>query len=198
LNSYKKCPVCNVKNAEFEAICAGCFADISTVRTSYDEDGEKIKICSDCGKANPDYSSICDNCGADISEAQIRNAAAATGEKKRIILFSRNEKIAIEVSDGEIIGRCDSCVDASEREKKNCQAADGKKNFIDCEKFDTVSRSHAKIIFENGDYYIMPLPESKNLTGLNNIKLSRGRKYKLSDGDVLDFSKKLKLKVFIK
>jgi len=198
LKGYKKCPVCGARNAEFEAICAGCFADISTAGISFENDGESSKICPDCGNSNPDYSAICDNCGADISSVQGRGTAAPDGEKKRIFLFSKEEKIAFEISDGLIIGRCDRCVDHSGREKKDCGASGGKKDFIDCEKFDTVSRSHAKIIFENGDYFIMPLPESKNLTGLNGVKLVRGTRYKLSDGDWLDLSKKLKLTVLIK
>ncbi len=198
MNAYKKCPVCGSRNAEFEAICAGCFADISTAGISFENDGEGSKICSGCGNSNPDYSAICDNCGADISAIQSRGGTAAAGEKKRVFLFSKEDRIVIEVSDGLIIGRCDRCVDHTEREKNSCGPDAGKKNFIDCEKFDTVSRNHAKIIFENGACFIMPLPESKNLTGLNNEKLVRGMKYKLSDGDTLDLSKKLKLTVFIK
>ncbi len=221
---YKKCPVCGAVNDEFEAICSNCFVDISSVAAAFAPDGgggadsvneTAVVICPKCGAVNPDYSQLCDNCGEDISgaarEAQSgggKNKDGAPGSEavakssavkaKRIFLFSKEENIAVELFDGMIFGRCDSCSDEDERKRMNCPEAAGKKKFIDCVKFDTVSRAHARIICAAGEYYIIALPESKNMTKLNDTRLIRGSEYKLSHGDTLYFSKKLKLKVFIK
>lgn len=204
---YKICPACGAENAYSEAICAQCFVDISSIaaapRGDSGDEKEKpaesggVAVCPACGASNPGYSQLCDNCGEDISAVPRRNDKGA-GPAPRLFFLSREEKIAVELSDGMIFGRCDNCADREERDKMNCGAKEGVKKFIDCSTFETVSRMHARIVFENGCYYIIALPESKNMTRLNGVKLQRGNKYKLSHGDSLDFSKRLKLKVFIK
>lgn len=202
---YKKCPACGAVNADSEAICANCFVDISSVAAARGDAADEtppergcgVTACPKCGASNPDYSQLCDNCGEDISAAPRRTEKGAK-RVPRLFFLSREEKIAVELSGGTIFGRCDNCADQDERDKMNCGAKEGVKKFIDCSKFETVSRMHARIVFENECYYIVPLPESKNMTRLNGVKLHRGNKYKLSHGDSIDFSKRLKLKVFIK
>ncbi|EKD68662.1 MAG: hypothetical protein ACD_47C00496G0004, partial [uncultured bacterium] len=109
-----------------------------------------------------------------------------------LVLRSKKDGIVITVAAGAVLGRCDRCSPPRSDQPK-CSAMSGYKDNIDCVKFNTVSRRHARFVFENGDFYIIPLPEAVNKTFLNGVELERGSKHIVKNGDRIGFSSKLEL-----
>lgn len=214
---YKKCPVCGAQNPYSEAICANCFSDISGVapiektgntglETAGGDGASPVKICPECKAANPDYAMICDGCMTDLSGVSARRQpgsssahdAGLNAEKvmPELVLRSKKEGIVIRVGDGGVIGRCDRC-SPPRSEQPKCSAIIEDRDNIDCVKFNTVSRRHARFVFEKGHFYIIPLPEAVNKTFLNGAELDRGAKHIINDGDRIGFSSKLELEAEI-
>ena len=212
-NRFKKCPVCGAANADSEAICANCFSDISGVavkcagtanETPFDSRGgvATVKICPECKAVNPDYAMICDGCMADISGISadcpsgspfVQDAGPdVENGRPGLVLRSKKDGIVITVAAGAVLGRCDRC-SPPQSDQSRCSAINEDRDSIDCVRFNTVSRRHARFVFENGDFYIIPLPEAVNKTFLNGAELERGSKHIIKNGDRIGFSSKLEL-----
>jgi len=192
--------------------------DCREIKSQLSNDGAKTKTCPECGAVNPDYAVLCDNCQTGIADVRadesFKNGAVCknanneiTGGAKteyseenisQLVLYSKNTGtgIKITVKSGDIIGRCAKCMNPP-AEYSNCSNKNNNadRDFIDCVKFDTVSRRHAQFVYENGTFFIIALLESKNSTYLNGEIIERGRKYAVNDGDVIKFSSRLELNV---
>lgn len=223
MERYKTCPACGHVNSEEELLCGKCGIEIVFVSAAgrREEGGRAAresgggpppaKICPKCGAANPDYSVLCDSCMADISAV---SAAAPSGSgrydgapagayertaektRPRLVLSSISERIKISVLDGGIVGRCDAC-DPPKKRQGECAARDGERHEIDCARFNTVSRRHLKFVFDGGECFIVPLPESTNKTFLNGAEIRRGVRHAIKTGDRIGLSTKLELGVEI-
>jgi hypothetical protein len=213
LARFKICPACGCRNPENEPLCSDCVCDISGVASleKNENTGQKpadsagavlVKICPECKAANPDYALICDCCMADLSgvlaglpsgNAPAQGAGPyAENDLPGLVLRSKKDGIVIAVTAGGVLGRCDRCSPPRSDQPK-CSALIGDRDNIDCVKFNTVSRRHARFVFENGDFYIIPLPEAVNKTFLNGAELERGSKHIINSGDRIGFSSKLEL-----
>lgn len=214
---FKICPACGCRNLEHEPLCSDCVSDISGVapvekngntgpETAGSEVASPVKICPECRTANPDYAMICDGCMADLSRVAAFSAfgiapgrgAELNVEKglPELVLRSKKDGITISVAAGGVLGRCDRCSPPRSGQPK-CSAISEDRDNIDCVKFNTVSRRHAMFAFENGHFYIIPLPEAVNKTFLNGAELERGSKYIINNGDRIGFSSKLELEAEI-
>jgi hypothetical protein len=174
---------------------------------------ESDKICPKCGAANPGHSCLCSECCEVLSNTPAGsdfNSNAAAGvkisqpgggspdsQKPVLLLCSDSDNIEINVKSGETIGRCDRCKNDFEKSLSECRSQNIRAGFVDCKKFNTVSRKHLMFEFEGGHYYVRIHPDAKNLTALNGNTLEKGQKYKLTNGDSIQISSKLKLAVKI-
>ncbi len=107
--------------------------------------------------------------------------------KPSLTLAAQDGGIEIGVEDSAVIGRCCKCPTEEEKNRniEKCNIADNKKDFIPC-KYITISEQQVKIHFENGDFFITALPESKFTAKLNDALLTPGRKYHIMQGDILN------------
>ena len=156
----------------------------------------KIKICKSCGAENSPSDIECRDCMGDISrirpvekienepEPDIADNLPATVDYRpagcRFILVSisaaRNGDI-LPINDGDILGREHTGRDSLVAHK-------------------TVSRQHAKVIFEGGEWTIEDL-DSTNGTYINGRKLEAGQKYPLKAKDIVSLSKSCEFQVEI-
>lgn len=115
--------------------------------------------------------------------------ATAMASKAAMVLMMEPGDVEINVAEGAVIGRCCKCKDDSEkgRNMEKCFTEAGKKDFIPC-KFNNIAEQQAKITFDNGNYFVTALAESKFITKLNLIPISAGEKRLIRPGDVLTFS----------
>ena len=214
---FKICPACGCRNPENEPLCSDCVSDISGVapvettgntgpETAVGAGSAPVKICPECQAANPDYAMICDGCMADLSRvAALSASGSAPGSgaelnvengPPELVLRSKKDGITLTVAAGGVIGRCDRCSPPRSGQPK-CSAISEDRDNIDCVKFNTVSRRHARFVFENGHFYIIPLPEAVNKTFINGAELERGSKHIVNNGDRIGFSSKLELEAEI-
>lgn len=208
MNMHKICPVCCGECDDGDAICLSCGSDISSAaavsaRTGAGEiagtapagaGGEcGFKSCPRCGSSNASYSLLCDACGADISAACETPATPA-----ELILYSAEDGIEIIIKGGTVFGRCARCLTQAQRETSSCGTRLLKFDFIDCARFNTVSRRHLIFKLENGVFYVKIHPDAKNVAALNSVPLAPDTEYPLAAGDVLQLSSKLKLSVLLK
>ncbi|WP_051654762.1 FHA domain-containing protein [Persephonella sp. IF05-L8] len=128
-----------------------------------------IKICPACGTENPENAPVCSNCLEDLSVV-----SPTSKEKEKSIKLVINGK-EIAAKNGDILGR----------------QAIGSEIFKD---FPTVSRKHAKISFENEEWFIEDL-NSTNGTYVNGEKIKPYIKRKIHERDEISLSLSLKLKV---
>lgn len=181
----------------------------------------KLKKCSNCGAETPDYLMICERCGEIVSDVSIsfenkRNQSGGAGPSARKefvksedscirpeispnvspALYSKSDNISIPLMHGYIFGRCDKC-NPPRMNHGRCLLENESRDYVDCVKYDTVSRKHARFAFENGSLFITVLPEAKNATFLNGIEIKRGEKHAVKNGDRIKFSSKLELAVRI-
>ncbi len=114
-------------------------------------------------------------------------SVAAKKNKPALTLAALNDYIEIGIEEFAVIGRCCKCPTEEEKGRniEKCNIADNKKDFIPC-KFITVSEQQVKIHFENGDFFVTALPESKFITKLNDAILAPNRKYHLMQDDILN------------
>jgi len=220
---YKICPSCGTHNPEHEPLCTACTVEITGVAVSSESERvvveqaaaaqpAAVKTCPNCKGANNDYAILCDNCGADLSAVESAAPAPApepaatpsavktpTAEMttidkpapRALVLRSEDGRTELRCVNGTVIGRCDKCQNQMERERAECNRSD-RNDMVHC-KFNTVSRRHAGIVVENGVFYVVALPESKNATVVNGVELVRGKKSPVNSGDEICFSSKLKL-----
>jgi len=136
----------------------------------------EIRICENCKHHNSINSLECENCGYDLSfiipidENSIEDSSAQTSNSaslNAIILSSIDGNVIIEISDGLIVGRDGEYSSAFE-----------KSNFV--------SRKHAIFNLEDNDVYISDA--STNGTFVNDRKLEKFEKVKLSVGDKVSFA----------
>ncbi|WP_029523660.1 FHA domain-containing protein [Persephonella sp. KM09-Lau-8] len=126
-----------------------------------------IKICPACGTENPENAPVCLNCLEDLSVV-----SPTSKEKEKSIKLLINGK-ELTIKSGDTLGR----------------QAVGSEIFKD---FPTVSRKHAKISFENEEWFIEDL-NSTNGTYVNGEKIKEKRKIKT--GDKINLSMSLEAKV---
>ncbi|HOD43114.1 MAG TPA: FHA domain-containing protein [Candidatus Wallbacteria bacterium] len=205
MNIRKICPVCSGECELSDLICLACGSDISAAApvqarpageiengaaTAASSAAAEFKICPGCGASNASYSMLCNNCGRDLS------AAGETGPA--LILYSAEDGIEITIKGETVFGRCARCLTQDQRERSLCRNSREKFDFIDCERFNTVSRRHLIFKLENGVFYVKIHPDAKNPALLNSVRLTPDAECPLAAGDVLQVSSKLKLSVLIK
>lgn len=214
---FKICPACGCRNPENEPLCSDCVSDISGVapvektgnilaETGGGAGAAPVKICPECKAVNPDFAMICDGCMADLSGVSALSPSGSSSvpgpglnvEKgqPKLVLRSKKDGIVITAASGGVLGRCDRCSPPRSDQPK-CSVINEDRDNIDCVKFNTVSRRHARFVFENGHFYIIPLPEAVNKTFLNGDELERGAKHIIKNGDRIGFSSKLELEAEI-
>lgn len=141
-----------------------------------------VKICPNCGHRNTVNEVMCTLCMADLTMVQpvedISEEDCKTVVFSQSTLILRNEDYNLELPPNKeyIIGR----------------HGEGKEYFS---KFPYVSRKHARILYENGSWYVEDL-KSTNHTYLNGKKLEEITK--LNNGDEIKFSSKVKFRVIIR
>lgn len=184
MGKYKFCPSCGTKNHPSSVECDECGVDLvgcmildeDEVAAAQNEQtteepaplspGQLVRLC-ECGTANPPQLRKCQNCGEDISyivPTQLEPAPSAqTGP-----CFALREiggQYTFHVPSGStIIGR--------EHAMKECLAS---RSFV--------SRIHAKLVVEDGQFYVENL-NTTNYTFVNNIRIPNGR-IQLKAGDEL-------------
>ncbi|HBC74023.1 MAG: hypothetical protein A2008_09585 [Candidatus Wallbacteria bacterium GWC2_49_35] len=112
--------------------------------------------------------------------------AAVMAARSAMVLMMDPGDVEINVAEGAVIGRCCKCQDDAEkgRNMEKCFAEAGKKDFIPC-KLTNIAEQQAKITFDNGNYFVTALAESKYITKLNLISITPGEKRLIRSGDVL-------------
>jgi two-component system chemotaxis response regulator CheY len=115
--------------------------------------------------------------------------ATALASRPAMVLMMEPGDVEINVAEGAVIGRCCKCQDDSEkgRNMEKCFTEAGKKDFIPC-KLTNIAEQQVKITFDNGNYFVTALAESKYITKLNLIPITPGEKRLIRSGDVLTFS----------
>lgn len=147
-----------------------------------------MKKCERCGNDNLDYANFCDSCGAPLSESAAPPetsppdsfATAQTeypGKAKRAVLrvLATGVEYELEAGMDYMIGRGDP-------------ARGLRPEVILPEPLalqQGVSRLHAKIICEEGAFYLVDL-NSTNSTYINGSKLQPQQAYSLRDGDMIE------------
>lgn len=181
---YKICPSCQTKNEPTLLECLVCEADLTRVKIT-DEETEKmleenaaatattieeqrlVRIC-DCGEKNPPNARKCKACGEEISDiTPIPDAVVAAEPTERIPTY------ALSSLDGQYVYQVTAMETIVGREHVMS-------DYLASKSY--VSRSHAKLILEEGALFVENL-SSTNYTYVNNEKLST--KTKLEDGDEL-------------
>lgn len=183
MKKYKICPSCHSKNEPTLLECLYCEADLTRVKIT-DGETEKmleenaaaapapsdktimVRIC-DCGVKNPANARKCQVCGEDISDITptpddvSENAPVNT---PAYVLSSLDGQYAYKVSGNEtVIGRENSMSD-----------------YLAAKSY--VSRAHARLMIEDGGFYIENL-SGTNFTYVNNRKIVE--KTELKNGDEL-------------
>lgn len=149
----------------------------------------RYKICPSCHTKNPEEEIVCKNCMADISdvepvkeEQENRNIKEDSSEeesdktiviKESIVLLG--DGFSIIVKDGDIVGR---------------QGAGAEQ----LRKFKTVSRKHIKVYKQDDRWFIEDL-DSTNGTYLNGELITPHEKYEIKNGDIINLSSQVALKV---
>ncbi|WP_456465293.1 FHA domain-containing protein [Persephonella sp.] len=129
-----------------------------------------IKICPACETKNPEDAPVCSNCLDDLSVV----SPVQEEEKKETLNLLINGK-EITVKNGDVIGR----------------QATGSAIFKD---FPTVSRKHARITNENGDWFIEDL-NSTNGTYINGERIKPFEQRKIKKGDKVNLSMSVKVQL---
>ena len=182
MEKYKICPSCNTKNDPALFECIQCETDLTGVKVT-DElteqmaaqnatepvtSGRMVRIC-DCGNKNPANARKCSACNEDISDiTPVADGVGESGDKKEqpvsFVLSSLDGKYAFKVPAGEtLIGR--------EHEMASYLT---EKSYV--------SRTHARIVCENGELLVENLSNT-NFTYVNNRRVMK--KLRLQDGDEL-------------
>ena len=147
-----------------------------------------MKKCQRCGNENLDYANFCDNCGSPLSESaalpeksppdSFVTAQAVYPERaRRAVLraLATGVEYQLEVGREFRIGRGDPArglrPEISLPEPLALQQG--------------VSRLHAKILYEEGIFYLVDL-NSTNSTYINGSKLQPQQAYSLRDGDIIE------------
>jgi len=143
--------------------------------------------CSNCGRGNLEIAVFCENCGQTLEPSQpggpsgypATGAAfippAAVGAVRAVLVSASTGKEYILDSGREaVIGRGDQARGLQPEVELSDGVARAK----------GVSRSHAKIIFDSGTFYIIDL-NSANSTFLNGVRLAPQQAYAIGDGDEL-------------
>lgn len=151
-----------------------------------------MATCSACGANNTPGEMYCQRCGVQIppvlsspppppkpDEPGANRAAIQSSEsgKRYFIVAVNHARIDLPDKIGSIsIGRADPLVDVSPDIDLTPYGGDEK----------GVSRLHARIIFDNLDVYLEDL-NSTNFTYLNNVPLKPEVRYKIVNGDLIQF-----------
>ncbi len=136
-----------------------------------------MKRCAACGTDNLDDANFCDNCGGALEKAPgaaaqpFAMAGVSTGRA-----FLRSEVTGREY---ELLPGVESLVGRGDRARglaPEVELDDG------AALQQGVSRPHAKVVFREGDYYLIDL-NSTNRTRINGTELEPQRPYGLKTGD---------------
>ncbi len=146
-----------------------------------------MKKCMRCGNENLDFANYCDGCGAALTGSEgaepqraphlpgrapvMEERRSASGSLRSLIT---GVEFVLEPGKEYMIGRGDP--------------ARGLKTEICLDEpvalQQGVSRLHAKVVYEAGDFYIVDL-NSTNATYINGRKLTPQHAYSLRDGDIV-------------
>lgn len=173
MEKYKTCPNCGEHNNPVFIECSNCGTDLMSAEVT-DESVEKesfyipasetesVKIC-ECGAKNPPGARKCSFCGEDISDILPKLQNEKCCDQYMLCEISGTYTYDVPYDSEIIIGR-DHVL----------------KEFIADKSY--VSRSQAKIFFNNNNLYIINLSET-NFTYVNNKKISNDMPTFLNEGD---------------
>lgn len=172
MEKYKVCPNCGEHNNPIFIECTNCGTDLMSVKV-VDEtteniiykpmtETEMIKIC-ECGAENPPAARKCSACNEDISDILPTPKAECCCKKYVLCEISGAYTYDIPQNAEIILGR------------ENIL-----KEYISDKSY--VSRSHAKILSEDGNLYITNL-SGTNFTYINNEKISNDTPTLLKSND---------------
>lgn len=170
MEKFKVCPACGSRNDPRSMECASCGADLmgipvvdeeqerasaikATPPASQDKDTPMVKIC-DCGERNPAQARKCQRCGEDLTDI----LPVHSGEEVEL-------RYQLAALDGDFFYRipCGETIIGREQ---------GMGEYLSGKPF--VSRSHARLIVEEGKLYIENLSRT-NFTYVKGIKIPTGR-----------------------
>ncbi len=150
-----------------------------------------LKNCPICKSPNSPDDMMCKNCLGDISgvrpiEVPEKNPAAKQmpeGDKtillrQECIFFRAPDGKRIKVEHGKTLGRHEAGMEI-------------------LAKYDTVSRQHARVTFENGKWYIEDL-NSSNGTYLDGVRITPGKKTELKSNQKCSLSNSFETVVLMK
>ncbi|HOD39531.1 MAG TPA: FHA domain-containing serine/threonine-protein kinase, partial [Candidatus Wallbacteria bacterium] len=179
-----ECPRCGLSKKFGMPYCLNCIEEINEQEKNLSDEIER-----DTESQNSTIS------GTFIDDTSKRSNGPLTANSDAaplsFILKSPDNSIKIEVHDGDIIGRCCKCKSDEEKRSAGCDKMTGGRDFIDCIRFNSVSRKHIRFSVENGQLFVTALPESKNITAINGFELEKEARYKIKEGDKIQLSSKL-------
>jgi len=150
---------------------------------------EKYKICKRCGTRNPINEAMCIECmGIEFiypNEEEMQNKSI----EEKTFLDNNDEKTYIEETKNLFI-----IYDNKDYPIQN-NTIIGRENYLSeiLQNYKTVSRTHAKFLYDGEDWYIQDL-SSTNGTYVNGEKITHK---KLSNNDIIDLSTKFTFKIKI-
>ncbi len=168
MSKYRICPDCGYHNPPSRIECSECEADLTAVPVVDENTPAKpeitspkalVRICG-CGAVNPAAMRKCSVCGEDISD--VIPCEEKKDDAPRLTLASADGDFAFELTQNDVtVGR-----------------EQAMREYLSAKPF--VSRVHARLISENGRFFIENLSNT-NFTYVNNSRIS-GRQ-ELHDGD---------------
>lgn len=170
MEKFKVCPACGSRNDPRSMECASCSADLMGIPVvdeeqeraseikaappvSQGQDVPMVKIC-DCGERNPAQARKCQRCGEDLTDI----LPVQSGDEVEL-------HYQLATLDGDFFYRipCGETIIGREQ---------GMGEYLSGKPF--VSRSHARLIVEDGKLYIENL-SGTNFTYVKGIKIPAGR-----------------------
>lgn len=174
MSKYKICPACGTQNDPRNMECVTCSYDLMATPIM-DSDNEKnkslqcepdemnapkqevvvelVRICS-CGEMNPPQLRKCQRCHEDISDVMPIPKPVENIVRYQLEQIGTNYIYSVP---------CGTAIIGRENNMKECLAD---KRYV--------SRTHAKLVVDNGKLYIENLSKT-NYTYVNNAKISEGR-----------------------
>ena len=183
----KVCPMCRKKNPLDEWLCLECEGDLSGVspveESELDEQmsakANGMKKCPSCSEVNSAQAVECRNCGWDLSNISSKEKAEQhdTGcVQQRCLALTLSGGQRIRVEDGDVVGRYSVGGD-----------------ILD-EDFKTVSKTHARFIYDGGKWHIEDLGTT-NGTYINNARIPANKRMEILPGQKLSLSRSCKMVV---
>jgi len=170
-----KCGYCGEENVAEESYCAECGMVLgkeykiaqpaSPVKMNATEEIECPN--PNCRHVNPSGTSFCTLCGTDLLQYRSGIPIELKGEVKAKLVLPDNNVITLN-HDTRLISRIDF------------------DKTVPAENIKYISRRHARITYEKGEYFIEDL-NTANGTALNDVEIGDSGKKILKDGDTVGF-----------